>query len=91
MGNLSSRAAMISCRGKLVAEAAWGRLAGVPSGSGRLAIGLPAAPALPEECQRRLPRYVGQPILAAAAFQAALSEYARVVAPGKRQTGNANG
>jgi hypothetical protein len=32
----------------------WGRLAGVPSGSGRLAIGLPAAPTVPEECERRL-------------------------------------
>jgi hypothetical protein len=48
-------------------SALWSKLAGAPSGSGGLSIRLPLAPdTVPAAC-----RYVGQPILAAAAFQAA--------------------
>jgi hypothetical protein len=51
----------------------WGRLVGVPSGSGRL--GAPLGPAFWRHLQMPAPfaacRYVGQPILSAAGFQPA--------------------
>ena len=46
----------------------WGRLAGVPSGSGRLLIGLPEAITMPENPCTVCALPVGQPILAAAAW-----------------------
>src|ERR1700722_14448642 len=58
----------------------WGRLVGVPSGSGRL--GAPLGPAFWRHLQMPARfaacRYVGQPILSAAGFQPALSSFAPV-------------